>query len=256
MDIIRHIWVESGSRSSSFEGGGGVSGSSEGPSPPTGTTTAAVFNSRPPPLRTSSTYDDDETFTNVALNLLSRFECLHLTTREAILSALISPQQRASFLDGICLRLDRASHLSPKTLSLVHSLERLLGRELRDMVYAEANINGEQPCCYTTKPVTPRHTAQNQHHHPHQSTSMSSTMTCRSNTKKSRRFFPDCDSFFLGGRKRRVQNIDWKLAEAVQQVENLRLDGSSPSPSPPPPPTNSYVPPPPPQQQHHFHSGY
>jgi hypothetical protein len=41
---------------------------------------------------------------------------------------------------------------------------------------------------------------------------------------RSRRFFFP-ESGFFGGRK--VKNIDWKLTEAVQQVQSLRLDGSS-----------------------------
>jgi hypothetical protein len=50
--------------------------------------------------------------------------------------------------------------------------------------------------------------------------------------KESRRFFPDSSEAtnVLGNlfiRKRRVRNIDWKLAEAIEHVESLRLDGTS-----------------------------
>jgi hypothetical protein len=64
------------------------------------------------------------------------------------------------------------------------------------------------------------------HHHPSTSTSSSSSST-RCTDKKSRRcFFPDSKGRNTIGffRKRRVQNIDWKLLQSVQRVENLRLD--------------------------------
>lgn len=215
MDRIRQIWVES-ARSSSFD--------SSGPQFQCGI-------ARPPPLRTSSTYDDDDAFNNVALNLLSRHETLGLSSTEAILATLINAKQRASFYDGFCARLDRSSHLSPNTASLVESLERSFGKELKGMVMEECK---GQPY-YTTKPVCPRHTVVPCGDNSGNSSATTSTTTTCHNAaakKKSnpRRFFPDVDktaapSMGLFGSKRRVQNIDWKLAEAIQQVEHLRLDG-------------------------------
>jgi len=63
---------------------------------------------------------------------------------------------------------------------------------------------------------------------PHHSSSTQAQGTKKKSTP--RRFFPDTDmgSFFRS--KRRVQNIDWKLAEAVKQVEHLQLDGMTTSP--------------------------
>jgi hypothetical protein len=58
--------------------------------------------------------------------------------------------------------------------------------------------------------------------------------------KISRRFFPEttdqqngiaksasatCSSGTFFRNKKRIQNIDWKLAQAIQRVESLRLDG-------------------------------
>jgi hypothetical protein len=222
MDRIRQIWIES-ARSSSFEG----------------PHHQHHCNSRPPPLRTSSTYDDDDTFNNVALNLMSRYESLGLTAMEAILATLIGAKQRASFYDGLCIRLDRSSHMSPNTASLLESLERVFGHHLKEMVMAECK---GQPC-YSTKPATPRHTAGIVG-------GGGAPATCR-NAKKTtpRRFFPDGDkisapSMGFFGSKRRVQNIDWKLAEAIQQVEHLRLDGvASPPNSTPPTTSTGYEPP-------------
>jgi len=53
----------------------------------------------------------------------------------------------------------------------------------------------------------------------------------KKSAKKSRRFFPDGDGFF---RSRRVKNLDWKLVEAISQVQSLRLDGAPPPQAPPP----------------------
>lgn len=49
-----------------------------------------------------------------------------------------------------------------------------------------------------------------------------SQMSAKKHT--TRKFFQDGELF----RKRKIQNIDWKLTESIQQVENLRLDGSTP----------------------------
>jgi len=175
------------------------------------------FLSRPPPLRTSSTYDDDDAFNVVALNLLSRHDTLGLSATEAILATLIDANQRASFNHGLCNRLDRSAHLSPSTASLVHHLNKALGKELKELIVAECKIDP----CYTNKPTTPRGVGY-----------------CRSMKQKMHRcFFPDRDkgvitspirsnNSVLFGSKRRVQNIDWKMAEAIQQVNHLCLDGS------------------------------
>lgn len=197
MDRIRQIWIDS-ARSESFDSRPQFHG-----------------HGRPPPLRTSTTYDDDDAFNNVALNLLSRNEILGLTPTEAILATLISSEQRASFFDGLAFRQDRSSHLSPNTASLVDSIERVFGKELKEIVMTECK---GQPC-YNIKPVAPRHTGP--------VTRSNSAPKMKSTP---RRFFPDVDKtaapmmgFFAS--KRRIQNIDWKLAEAIQQVDHLRLDG-------------------------------
>jgi hypothetical protein len=103
MDRLR-IWIESRH-----------SGSEEGP---------YINICRPPPLRTSNTYDDDDTFSNVSLNLLSRHEGLGLSAAETILATLISPKQRTSYYDGLCVRMDRFSHLPPSMASIVNSIDK------------------------------------------------------------------------------------------------------------------------------------
>jgi len=84
-----------------------------------------------------------------------------------------------------------------------------------------------------------------QHHHHHHHSHHNNTSSHKQQSKKSRRFFPDhhshgdsstvgstsssssvssSSSFFL--RSRKVQNIDFKLVEAISQVQSLRLDGA------------------------------
>lgn len=215
MDRFLKIWVESARVSSSFDESS--SSNSVNNSPPTYN---HGYISRPPPLRTSNTYDDDEAFSNVALNLLSRHDTLGLTAQEAILATLFDHSQRVSFYEGLCIRLDRFTHLSPNTTSLVQCVHEKLGNDLKQMILSESK---GAPCCYTNKPVAPR----------------GNIGYCR-NVKQlvQRRFFPEGgdkqqissgnNTILFGGSKRRVQNIDWKMAEAIQQVNQLRLDGMSP----------------------------
>ena len=221
MDRFLKIWVDSARISSSFDETS--SSNSIDNSPPT-------YNSgnlsRPPPLRTSSTYDDDEAFNNVALNLLSRHDTLGLTAQEAILATLFDHSQRASFYEALCIRLDRVTHLSPNTTSLVQRVHEKLGKDLKQMILSEST---GAPCFYTNKPVAPR----------------GNIGYCR-NMKQlmQRRFFPEGGdnnkqqsssnnyTMIFGSSKRRVQNIDWKMAEAIQQVHQLRLDGASPMQQP------------------------
>ena len=242
----------------------------------------SMHPSRPPPLRTSSTYDDDDTFHSVGLNLLSLYEGLGMSAEQVILATLINPKQRVSFLEALCVRLDRSSISNQQ---LLQALDQTFGKALQDLVQAESKEtaeNGGVYCFYGNNPVAPRHTSTNvprrlshpsqQQHHlgggrnafPEQpeismSSSGSSVMSLGgkshhshhssgSNTgnksKKTtpRRFFPDdCYSFFRS--KRRVQNIDWSLAEAVKQVEHLQLDGMVTSPPATTSSKNTYEPP-------------
>lgn len=202
-----------------------------------------VFNVyRPPPLRTVGTYDDDEFFNNVALNMLSRYGALNLSVEEAICSTLISPRNRASFYESLCARSTRSCHLSPSQRSLIQDTRRVFGKALKRIVEAESPSHHthnyqqqqhQQHCDIFLKngmdisdthhpPVTPRH-------HNYSGGGWCPKSTTSEKKKKGRKFFPDSDSSKSGGffRSRKVQNIDWRLAEAIQQVQTLRLDGDS-----------------------------
>lgn len=194
-------------------------------------TVVGTTDYRPPPLRTVGTYDDDEFFNNVALNMLSRYEALSLSASEAICSTLVSPKTRASFLEGLHTRLARASSMSPSARSLIQNTTKVFGQELRRIVESESPCSsyGKQSPCFDRNlpPATPRHVLRG----PNSVTcSLPSTTGADKKKKKVRRFFPDCDSKSVGGgffRTRKVQNIDWKLAEAIQQVHTLSLDGDN-----------------------------
>jgi hypothetical protein len=181
---------------------------------------------RPPPLRTSDTYDDEDAFKNVSLNLLSRYEALELSASETIRATIISPQERLSFHEALCNRKSRALHVSPSNVSLVERVDKIFGNDLLNMIREDTggedtrSLGKRQFGC---PPMTPREN------------STSSGSEYRNDVfekiTRRRRFFPDSDSksggFF---RSRRVKNFDWSLADAVSQVQSLRLDGSQDTP--------------------------
>jgi hypothetical protein len=232
MDNLK-VWIESGSASMSEDG-----------KMPTFRNESKV--SRPPPLLTSSTYDDEEAFVSVSLNLLSRYEALGLSAKETIKSTLIYPRERDSFFEALCARKSRSTHISTSTASLVDSVDRAFGRELMKMTQEEnGGCNLQQPCVMRKfsddiLPTTPRATNVRS---PTFSNSESRRQDTSSAKKNRRRFFPE--SGFFGSRK--VQNIDWKLAEAIEQVQCLRLDGSARTPrnsmgyEPPSPPIAGFA---------------
>jgi hypothetical protein len=226
---------------------------------------------RPPSIiRTSNSYDNhDEQFSAVSRNLLSRFECLGLSHEEAVKSVLISPQDRSSYFEALCIRKKHASHYSPTTADLIQSIDQTFGEQLRQIVAQDGALSTTTaatmmmhhvPSC-VIKPQEHLHQYHNnpqnqnahnyylhqsdpqaQHQHsninhscpqsPHRRASTggmgsggsTAAAAAAAASGKSRRFFFP-ESGFFGGRK--VKNIDWKLSEAVQQVQSLRLDGSS-----------------------------
>jgi hypothetical protein len=233
---------------------------------------------RPPPLRTSGTYDDDESFTNIALNMISRIEALGLTVEETIKATLISPRDRSSFLRALNARktlcssikyetlpASQISFISPSKISLIEAVDYKFGRHLNDIVARESRQQCQQPCVkrqmgnvdmLIDRMLSLSSSQSSMTFDGNESTASASTVATAVTTncqttysqkgsqaivshrtptkttkkKESRRFFPDSSepsnvlgSFFA--RKRRVRNIDWKLAEAIQQVESLRLDG-------------------------------
>lgn len=164
---------------------------------------------RPPPVRTSSTYDDEEAFSRVALNLLSRYQALGISASETIKTVLVKPGDKASFLEGLSVRKSQMSHLSPSTATLVESVDQNFYKELIRMVEEENN---------RAPPTTPRAMA------------MSSGAEKKANRRGRFFTFPDSDGSQSGGffRSRRICNIDWTINETVQQVQTLTLDGPSP----------------------------
>jgi hypothetical protein len=219
MDRLR-VWIESRPASMQEEDRHGMTMGFGGD--------AGLF--RPPPLRTTSTYDDEDAFNNVSLNLLSRYDALSLSASEAIKATIISPRERISFHEALSIRRSRSLHVSPSTALLVERVDKTFGSDLLNMIREETGGEeirswGKRQFSVGGSPATPR-AIQN-------STSSGSESRHDVFEKKTRRrrFFPDSDSksggFF---RSRRVKNIDWNLAEAVSQVQSLRLDGSQGTP--------------------------
>jgi hypothetical protein len=172
---------------------------------------------RPPPLKTTNlSYDDDDTFGKVALNLLSRHTGYGLSVSDTIKSTLLKAEDRLSFLENLNHRTCPSANLSPNTLSLVGQVEKTFGNELRKITQQES-FNLKRQVCDSL----PRNTSIN-------SVGTNSSLSAESQPKrrKSRRFFADCDTVLF--RNRKVQNIDFRLVEAISQVQSLCLDGTSP----------------------------
>jgi hypothetical protein len=137
--------------------------------------------------------------------------------------------------------------------SIVQSIEKVFGTELRSMIEQEWNCGKGYNPPYQ-KPLAPRHipiVPTSSELSASSSSTRSKNSSSHQKRKKSRRFFPDsggdnnsmmskssssttsnnvgtASSFFRN--KARVQNIDWKLVQAIQQVESLRLDGDDNTP--------------------------
>lgn len=188
---------------------------------------------RPPPLRTTNTYDDDDVFNKLALNLLSRYGALGLSVRETLHSTLITPQDRASFMEALLNRKGRMPSMSPQTASLIHDVDRLFGNELKSLVDAEHVTLKRQNYHGSTSSSSRDSVRSTNRDSCNESLSASGGVGGVANKKcKSRRFFPESGeptSVFF--RSRRVQNVDWKLVEMTQQVESLQLDGTARPPA-------------------------
>lgn len=171
MDRIKQIWIESSRSSSPLDDSHMFRENTD---------MMMRYHHRPPPLRTCSTYDDDETFHKVGLNLLSRYEttaATHSSTKDILLTTLQSPKQRASFLEGLSLRLDRCmtqnnnnnNNIVMINPQLIMALETTFGKDLRDLVIVEMSASSNHhnhhpaamqanfPFYSTNNPVAPRH---------------------------------------------------------------------------------------------------
>ena len=176
--------------------------------------------SEPPSVQTDNSYDDDESFTMASLNLLSKHEYLSLSPRDAINSTLVFPLERSMYLEALCVRKTRVCHLSPSAASLIQNVEKIFGVELKKIV--------ERESCLT-----------NPHHGSnkffHLNTNRPPSTPRREKNRRSF-CFGESSAFFGGCR---VTKLDWKLTEAIEQVQSLRLDGSPAATS-----TTTYTPPP------------
>ena len=206
-----------------------------------------VFNFQPPPpLKISnSNYAREETFKKVSLNLLSRFEALELSAAETIQSTLINPEDRSAFYEALRFRLALLARQEAHTASLVRQIHRVFGEELRNMCHhhhvptnSQTLVGiGEQPgklhfqssssSFHQPPPITPRndHISSTRVYGGYHNNNMGPTPPRR------RSFFPDAggEGNSADVRPPKIRNIDWQLANAVQQVVSLTLDGPPPT---------------------------
>ena len=210
----------------------------------------ATSSSRPSLIRTKCSFDgNDETFSIVALNMLSRYTYFGLTPADAIRDTLVTPRERSCFLEALSVRKmysnQQHHHLSPSTVSLIQTVDDNFGRDLVRMVEMEggpsvmtytsygANSNGYDPS--TTNSHCPQKQGMSQRHHGERRSCRNKKSGSSGSSGKRVRafFFPDSGGRFgsAKGKSTTVRNIDWKLAEAIEQVSSLRLDGMSTSPT-------------------------
>lgn len=176
--------------------------------------------SHPPPLTgIQSKFHDDETFMNVSLNLIARFEALNLTAAESIMSTLVCPDDRLAYFEVLCSKLSQIHGVGGyPTGSMIHRLDQEFSNELRNLCSQHLSGEGCTNLKSAQAPMTPRH-GRNQE-------SFNDFFLNKRGNCQSRRFFPDIEPKSSRQMKRNiVRNIDWHLASAVQQVKSLSLDG-------------------------------
>ena len=205
-------------------------------------------------LQTVNSYDCDESFSIVALNLLSRYEYFGMKPEDAILETLVTPRERLGFLEALNVRkmytYQTQHHLSPSTLNLVQTLDSNFGEDLTRMVERESPTMASSASAENTGRLA--NVANNTAHmagdtmfrqHPCVKTQRKNveerhskargSRSTRGNLGKRAFFFPDTTGFFgvTTSSKVTARNIDWKLTEAIEQVSSLRLDGMAMSPT-------------------------
>eukprot|EP00523_Entomoneis_sp_CCMP467_P001149 CAMPEP_0168748920 /NCGR_PEP_ID=MMETSP0724-20121128/16431_1 /TAXON_ID=265536 /ORGANISM="Amphiprora sp., Strain CCMP467" /LENGTH=275 /DNA_ID=CAMNT_0008796777 /DNA_START=48 /DNA_END=875 /DNA_ORIENTATION=- len=209
-------------------------------------------------LRTSNSYDCDERFSIVALNMLSRLEYFGMKPEDAIRETLVTSRDRSAFYEALSLRKmfghQPEHHLSPSTLNLVQTLDCSFGRDLARMVERENPTpcgSTENDCNQANAMNTATTPHRGQWHQQQQQNPMFQPHPCVKQQMKNVRgshsrckgsssskgraprafFFPDNGFFGVTSSKVTTRNIDWKLAEAIEQVSSLRLDGMATSPT-------------------------
>lgn len=175
--------------------------------------------SHPPPLNSlNGKFCDDESFMNVSLNLIARYEALNLSAAESIKSMLVCPDDQVAYYEALCIKVSQARSVGGYSSSscMIQRLDREFGDELRNLC-SHHILEGK--CTDSVQaPMTPRNGWGQEGHNFFLN-------TCKNG--QARRFFPDIEPKLGRPPKRKVvRNIDWHLATAVQQVVSLSLDGA------------------------------
>ena len=167
---------------------------------------------------------DDETFVNISLNLLVRYEALDLTAGEAIKAILISLEEQKAFNEALCARIAKISHGGECSApAIVQKIYDVFGNDLRGMCSPQHLTALQIPGPGIVEaPMTPRNNRNPACFHR--------ILNPRKFMKDQRcNFFPESDP--KSSRrlmKAKVRNIDWHLASTVQQVVSLSLDAPEP----------------------------
>lgn len=212
---------------------------------------------RPSLIRTKCSFDgNDETFSLVALKMLSRYTYFGLSPADAICDTLVTPRERSCFLEALSVRKMYSNqhhhHLSPSTVSLIKTVDDSFGRDLVRIVEMEGGPSVMTYTCYATDNSTDLSTSNS---HSSQRRGIGQRQLSRRFSEDGRScrtrhggsssssgkgttmrafFFPDSATRFAPptkGKTTTVRNIDWKLAQAIEQVSSLTLDGMNTSPT-------------------------
>jgi len=161
-------------------------------------------------------YQCDVTFTNVSMSLLARYEQLNLTAKESIQATLDSDEERSAFYEALCHRKCQIQTKAPHASSFIlQKIDQAFGAELRHLCR-----QGKE----ATVPLTPRNDS-------NPSRSFCNGLQQEPNPRKSTQsscFFPDSGPRSCGYlMRKKVQNLDFDLTEALDQVMSLSLNGTN-----------------------------
>jgi len=170
-----------------------------------------------------SKFYDDDTFTKVSLNLLARYEAFDLTASEAIKATLIRTEEQVAFYQALCHRMAQ-NHVP--MLPMVQKIHEEFADELKrassNQQLTVTTLHAPHLDVATAPIAAPRNIRN--------PACLNRFLNPRSFMQKQRsNFFPEKDpnSSLSRMKTTKVRNIDWQLANAVQQVVSLSLDGTA-----------------------------
>lgn len=176
-------------------------------------------------------YHREDTFTNVSLNLLARYEQQNLTAAETIQATLVSHEERSAFYEALCFHKSKMLQMgaSCATSSMLHKIDQVFGAELKSVcsmpppafVVSLPAAHQRYAECTVQAPMTPRNDR-----NPATANSFQHFLQPRASVTTPHCFFPDSgprSCRYMMQKKMQTQDIDWQLAGALQQVASMSL---------------------------------